>query len=46
MLKLGLVKAESSRGRWEEVFTRQQAWQVSQAMLEECKQQELPLEAL
>lgn len=40
VLKLGLAKANSSRHRWDEVFTRMQAWQVSQAMLEECKREQ------
>lgn len=43
VLKLGLVKAPSSRGRWDEVFTQMKPWQVSQAMLEECKREHVEL---
>jgi len=37
VLKLSLAKAESSRGRWAEVFTRWKPWQVSAHMLEASK---------
>ncbi|CAJ1450590.1 unnamed protein product, partial [Effrenium voratum] len=41
ILKLGLAKANNSRQRWEEVFTRLQPWEASKAMIEECQR---PLE--
>lgn len=34
VLKLGLAKAEHCRGRWSEVFTRWQPWQLSEKLRE------------
>ncbi|CAE7261433.1 DED1 [Symbiodinium pilosum] len=34
VLKLGLAKADNSRGRWQEVFTKWQPWQSAKAMVE------------
>ncbi|CAE7378575.1 unnamed protein product [Symbiodinium natans] len=41
VLKLGLAKAESSRGRWQEVFTQWQPWQSAKAMKEAYANQAL-----
>eukprot|EP00440_Ansanella_granifera_P061952 gb/GFBE01067168.1/.p1 GENE.gb/GFBE01067168.1/~~gb/GFBE01067168.1/.p1 ORF type:complete len:527 (+),score=106.83 gb/GFBE01067168.1/:1-1581(+) len=40
VIKLGLSKAECSRGRWSEVFTRWQPWQLSQSMLEAARNEQ------
>jgi len=37
VLKLGLAKSERNRGRWAEVFTRWQPWQVSENLKQAMK---------
>lgn len=45
VLKLGLAKAENSKGKWEEVFKQMQPWELSRALLEDCQRPpELALE--
>ncbi|CAE7381533.1 unnamed protein product [Symbiodinium sp. CCMP2456] len=34
VLKMGLAKADTSRGRWQEVFTQWEPWQSAKAMME------------
>mmetsp|Transcript_42832 Transcript_42832/g.99786 ORF Transcript_42832/g.99786 Transcript_42832/m.99786 type:complete len:530 (+) Transcript_42832:36-1625(+) len=36
VLKLGLAKADNSRGRWEQVFTKWKPWESAKAMMEDC----------